>query len=387
MQFSIKDTMRSAIETASGGRNTIMYDAQGNPNVMVCITKFDCENMDKEHKYDFGSGIHPMFNIMGKEVDEIWIGKYQSSRGAENTPVSLPNGSIIADAYHIKEHCEKIFAKGPGWHPVTNSEWGGIAMIQHALRDGEEHGATMNGGYCYKHPGDIPGKVDYNVDLNGNPYPVFTGSGPQSWTHDGTPFGIYDVIGNVWELSKGACVYKDGNIMFSAVDGVPCNDPFDHELYYRKKEGSVAPGTLTMHDGRWLSFGQHIYEVSVKNDKGIVEKRFALSDSNVLSINPNAEYILRTWSGQTDHYSQVAHDHSAWLRQLALLPPMNIMREIGVFMFNMPDCDDYRELLRGCRNGDEKEMHSMYAYLPIMHPYLESSNWSVRVAWVSPDKI
>ena len=37
--FSIKDSYRAAVEAQTGGRNTVLYDDQGNPSVCIgCLS-------------------------------------------------------------------------------------------------------------------------------------------------------------------------------------------------------------------------------------------------------------------------------------------------------------------------------------------------------------
>lgn len=42
---AIKDAHRHAVESASGGRNTVLYDAQGNANIMVILPRLRYEDL------------------------------------------------------------------------------------------------------------------------------------------------------------------------------------------------------------------------------------------------------------------------------------------------------------------------------------------------------
>lgn len=150
MEFSVKDTLRASIEAVSGGRNTIMYDDQGNPNIMVCIPKFDTKYMGVPI-----NGTHPAFNLgNGKECPEIWVSKYQNVPGIGGVPVSaLPlNDRIPANYVNKSEHmghilngmynctpsqgsalCEK---KGKGWHLISNLEWCATFQQGNVMRTG-----------------------------------------------------------------------------------------------------------------------------------------------------------------------------------------------------------------------------------------------------------
>ena len=55
MYFTVKDPYRQAIEAASGGRNTVMYDDKGYPSVLVCVPKFNMEDVAS----DIGTGRSP----------------------------------------------------------------------------------------------------------------------------------------------------------------------------------------------------------------------------------------------------------------------------------------------------------------------------------------
>ena len=74
MESFIIDKDRKAIEHASGGKNTLVYDNAGNPSVMVVVPKFNLEDVDSTGT--LGTGTHPAFIAHGKEVPEILISKY-----------------------------------------------------------------------------------------------------------------------------------------------------------------------------------------------------------------------------------------------------------------------------------------------------------------------
>ena len=202
--FSIKDTYRQAVEAATGGKNSVLYDDKKNPSIMVCIPKFKLSDVIPGAP----EVVHPAFKIGGIEVPEVWISKYQNiihDGRAYSIPGVDPRVSINWDA--ARAAC---IAKGAGWHLMTNPEWAAIATWCKANgfqprgnNDyGRDHAAIYERGVY------APGRTDRTL----------TGTGPATWNHDGTPSGIADLNGNIWEWVHGlkiidsvAYVMQDNN--------------------------------------------------------------------------------------------------------------------------------------------------------------------------------
>ncbi|WP_202904843.1 SUMF1/EgtB/PvdO family nonheme iron enzyme [Marinomonas sp. S3726] len=212
------DGYRKAIEDASGGRNTVIYDAQGNPNIMVVIPRFNCEDINDAVfaktgvDMRLGTGTHPAFKTNGVDRGEILIGKYLASEGA-NGGCSVIGGvqpKTSVDYDTAKSLCTN---KGEGWHMMSIHEWAAIALWSLANETvprgntnyGRAHDAKWEA--ALRSDGGLPGDISGTARSD-------TGSGPDTWAHDHGAFGVQDLVGNVWERVDQMKL-EDGQIITS----------------------------------------------------------------------------------------------------------------------------------------------------------------------------
>ena len=79
--------LRSQIELASGGKQTVVFTPKGQPCFMYVVKKFKIEDVRPNLPF---TGVHPMFIVDGVEHDEIYVGVYEASR-INGELVSQPN--------------------------------------------------------------------------------------------------------------------------------------------------------------------------------------------------------------------------------------------------------------------------------------------------------
>ncbi len=84
--------MRQSVEAASGGEQTVLYTAKGQPTYMNIIKKFDLSTIDASL-----SGTHPAFIVNGVEKPEIFVGTYLGKL-VDGELLSLPNVDPSASA-------------------------------------------------------------------------------------------------------------------------------------------------------------------------------------------------------------------------------------------------------------------------------------------------
>lgn len=186
----VQEDFRIRIEEASFGRNTVRFDAAGLPSILV---RFEPgEEALLSYLYgDSTAGIHPAFNIDG--VIKPWYhAKYLCGRvGSTNYAVSL-RGLDPANSITFDNSVNLCVNKGAGYSLANNAQQAYIALL--SMRKGfQARGNTHYGRHHVQ-------TTEYGIGVisSGDRYGrTLTGSGPNSWSHDGTPFGVFDMVGNV----------------------------------------------------------------------------------------------------------------------------------------------------------------------------------------------
>ena len=219
----IKDQLRSAVEAQSGGRNTVVYTAKGEPCYMYVLPRYNLEDLPGWNSAD-GTGAHPAFIRNGVVKGEILIGLYQAAQvGTEavSQPYMTPKTSINYD--NARALCK---AAGSNFDMMGNWDWSAVAMW--CVANGFQPRGNSDYGRSHANRWETGRLVDGALEL-GAPdafgKTTLTGSGPNHWRHDDSMFGIADLVGNVWEWNAG----------FKLVGGVahiaPDNGIYTEEQY------------------------------------------------------------------------------------------------------------------------------------------------------------
>ncbi|SHO50055.1 hypothetical protein [Anaerocolumna xylanovorans] len=234
------DALKFAAEGITGGGGTVLLDDAGLPSFMVPVAKRTNAQLftggsEKTHSafviddVEYSKFYHSMFiNCMVNGLAYSW-------------PNMDPRASINYDDSH--KACN---AKGAGWHLASIAE---RAVIDHLIyksgviprgntQFGKSHSYTYEAGVGTASESDGAGGTRITRTA--------TGSGPATWTHDGTRSGIADWVGNVWKWTSGLRIVNGEIQIFVGNQAAKQVSHVDASTYWKaiKPDGSlVAPGT------------------------------------------------------------------------------------------------------------------------------------------------
>ena len=188
---------RDRIEDASYGRNIVRFDDANQPSILVRFVP------NKEAKKSFlysdsTSGIHQAF-IIDNLVRPFERAKYNFGRvGSTNYPVNL-YGLTPAHSWNFDQFQAMAVAKGAGWSLPSQAMEAYIALL--SMRKAFQSRGNTYFGYSHERPDEV-GIMSSELESVGTRH-TLTGTGPVSWRHDGTPFGVDGFVGNVWNWTGG----------------------------------------------------------------------------------------------------------------------------------------------------------------------------------------
>src|SRR5690554_1456373 len=230
----IKDKEREAFEAATGGACTIERTADGDAAHMFILPKMTWEDLVPSG--ELGTGVHEAFIEDGVEKSELLIGMYQaaSMAGAGNSSTRLTSQPGLVPRRSINWDDSVSAAQAVGFGLMSNWEWSAIAFW--CMANGFQPRGNTSGGKSHSHPHEQGRNVEYDN--------IATGSGPNTWRHNGAPNGIADLVGNLWEWQWG----------FKMVDGRIFLAPDNYKARVESEWGDTEWDMPSASSSNWANF-------------------------------------------------------------------------------------------------------------------------------------
>jgi formylglycine-generating enzyme required for sulfatase activity len=330
------DDARFALEAATGGRNTLLFDDLGMPSVMVRIPRFRWSDV-----LDGGENkVCSAFVVGGEERDCVYISKYLNiieRDRAYSLPARTPANYMTFD--EAREACAR---KGAGWHLMSNAEWMAVAHWSRKNgtlpRGNNEFGRDIS----HRHEAGVRATGAFMIEPEKTEL-TLTGTGPATWTHDGTAAGICDLHGNMWDYLAGLRV-KDGEIQIIADNDSALNvdEGSDSPLWkaINTKGELVLPGSPCTYKYDGATPGNA--DKSIAGVPGGVRLSTTVENPQYTGDESDASYAYAYMYFQNMGFALGAEPHIL-LKELGLFPPSASMDAEYFFVRNYGE----RYLARG----------------------------------------
>lgn len=186
---ALNTELKNSIELASGGNQTVIFTASGQPSFMNVIRQKTLGDLYPTI-YPGDSTVHPAFVIGTKKLSKIYIGTYWGAvkNGELVSQPGTPSNTSIVTNTAVKA----AVSSGSGHHLLTWSEAALIRGLSNAASwnpwAADKSGSANKGSLtALRIDGGIPGDTS-------TPSAIYSGSGPEEFRHDNSFTGISDIF-------------------------------------------------------------------------------------------------------------------------------------------------------------------------------------------------
>ena len=171
---------------------------------------------------------HPAFTFGDKELEGIWVGKFELT-GTLGNPTIKPNiYSIVDKTIYDFFNSSKLFSSNKikygidnksNSHVMKNTEWGAMAYLSHSIYGANDNIRINNNQNFKTGCGASAPPINSHPNYEGvtRDCQIPYGEANQIQSTTGNIYGIYDVVGGAWEYVMGVSK-KYNNISKSKLD-------------------------------------------------------------------------------------------------------------------------------------------------------------------------